>query len=145
MTERCVPVQLTMSRLSVPSRTPLPEGLDAELREAGVFWDAVRVPGDSGERVLAVLDDDCGAVIRDACNRTAYFMVRPGAADAWRFPVEARVRVLGTGSYVVVPPPHCGRSAAVSWTRPVVNGRVLTRSRRLHAVLQNVVAGASAR
>jgi hypothetical protein len=116
-----------------------PAGLDAELMDAGAYCDFVRVPAYLGDRVLAALDEHCGAVIRDPYSHLLYWLIRSGGADSWRFPTEACVRVLGTGSSVLVPPPHCDRSAAVYWARPVRAGRVLTRSRRLHAGMQAVV------
>jgi hypothetical protein len=100
----------------------------------------VRVPGYLGDRVLAALDEHCGAVIRDPYAHLVYFLIRPGAAEDWVFPGEARVRVLGRGSWVGVPPAACFRSPALCWARPVVNGRVLTRSWRLHAAMQRVIA-----
>jgi hypothetical protein len=117
-----------------------PTGLDAELVEAGVHWDAVKMPGYLGDRVLAALDEHAGAVIRDAYAHLVYFLIRPGAADDWRFPDEARVRVLGRGSWVGVPPAECFRSSGLCWARPVVNGRVLTGSWGLHAAMQKVIA-----
>lgn len=130
---------LTASRLAAPSAS-LPAALDAELIDAGAYCDFVRVPGYLGDRVLAVLDEHAGAVIRDRYAHLLYFLIRPGAADDWRFPDEAHVRILGEGSYVLVPPRHCDRSAAVHWARPAVHGHVLTRSRRLHAAMQTVIA-----
>jgi hypothetical protein len=110
--------------------------------DAGAGWDAVRIPEYLGDRILARLDEQCGAVIRDPYNHLLYFLVRPGAADEWTFPDEAHVRMLGSSSAVWVPPVHRDRSPGPHWTRPVVNGRVLTRSRRLHATMQAVIAEA---
>jgi hypothetical protein len=113
--------------------TPLPAGFEAEMREAGVDWDAVSLPAYLGDRVLAELADDCGAVIRDPYAHLLYWLIRPGTAEGRRFPDAARVRVLGKGSCLVVPPVGCDRSAVVYWARPVVNGCLLTGSWRLHA------------
>jgi hypothetical protein len=129
-----------LAALRCPSS--LPAGLDAELMDAGVGWDAVRVPEYLGDRVLARLDRQCGAVIRDPYAALLYFLILPGAADEWTFPDEARVRILGSSSAVLVPPLHLDHSPGPHWVRRVVNGRVLTRSRRLHAAVQAVIADA---
>jgi hypothetical protein len=49
------------------------------------------------------------------------------------------VRILGASTCVYVPPVHCDRSPGPHWTRPVVAGRVLTRSRQLHFAMQSVI------
>lgn len=120
----------------------LPTGCNPELRDAGVNWDAVRLPASLGDRVLAELGDSSGAVIRD--QHVLYFLIRPGGADGWTFPSDAQVRVLGEGSVVVVPPMGCSQESCLCWARPVVNGRVLTRSRVLHCAMQAVIAPAVA-
>lgn len=130
---------LALPRLPAPCAS-LPDGLAAQLIDAGVGWDAVRVPEYLGDRVLAQLDGCCGGVIRDPYSHVLYFLIRPGAGDGWRFPDDAHVRLLGAGSSVYVPPVHCDRSPGPHWTRPVEAGRVLTRSRRLHVALQTVCA-----
>jgi hypothetical protein len=133
-------VQFTMPRPATPLQGALPTGTDVEVLEAGVHWDAVCVPAYLGDRVLTALDTHAGAVIRDPYAHLVYFLILPGAAGDWRFPDEARVRVLGSGSWVGVPPAECFRSSALCWARPVVNGRVLTGSCRLHAAMQTVIA-----
>lgn len=130
---------LTTPGLTALPCTSLPEGLDARLISVGIGWDAVRMPGYLGDRVLAALDEQCGAVIRDPYSHLLYFLIRPGAADEWRFPDEAHVRVLGASSVLLVPPVHWHRSPGPHWARPVVAGRVLTRSPRLHAAMQAVI------
>jgi len=120
----------------------LPTGCDPELRDAGVSWDAVRLPASLGDRVLAELGDTSGAVIRD--QNVRYFLIQPGDADEWMFPPGAQVRVLSEGSVVVVPPVGCSRETCLCWARPVVNGRVLTRSRVLYAAMRAVIAEAVA-
>lgn len=120
----------------------LPVGPRAEPRDGGVSWDAVRMPAYLGDRVLAALRMRTGGVIRDPYQHRLYFFVTPCAADEWRFPEDAHVRILGAGSCVVFPPSYCDRAADVYWTRPVVNGRLLTGSRRLHAAMQGVIGQA---
>ncbi|NLU75662.1 hypothetical protein HCC61_23905 [Streptomyces sp. HNM0575] len=78
-------------------------------------------------------------MIRDPYAHVLYWLIRPGAADGWRFPDEAHVRILGKGSYVVVPPVGCDRSTVVYWARPIVNDRVLTCTWRLHTALRTVI------
>jgi hypothetical protein len=129
---------LTLLTSSAPHLT-LPAGPDPEVQAAGVSWDAVRVPGYLGDRVLAALGEHCGAVIRDPYGHLLYWLIEPGTGDDWVFPDEAHVRILGHGSWVGVPPAECFRSAVLCWARPVRSGRVLTRSRRLHAAMQSVI------
>jgi hypothetical protein len=112
--------------------------------DAGAGWDAVRIPEYLGDRILARLDEQCGAVIRDPYQHILYFLVRPGTADGWTFPDEAQVRILGASCSVYVPPVHRDRSPGPHWTRPVVADRVLTTSRRLHAAMQAVIGDALA-
>ncbi|WP_055484556.1 hypothetical protein [Streptomyces sp. WMMB 322] len=102
-------------------------------------WDAVRLPAYLGDRVLARLGDDCGAVIRDPYAHLLYWLIKPGTADDWSFSDEAQVRILGKGSCVVVPPVDCDRSAVVYWARPIVNGRILTSSWPLYAAVRTVI------
>jgi hypothetical protein len=116
-----------------------PSGLDAELVSAGRWWDAVRVPVYLGERVLDLLNDASGAVIRDPYGPAyLYWLVRPGAADGWTLPEVAGVRVLGAASYVVVPPRDPVRPDGLGWAVPFRPGRYLTDAVRLHAALAKV-------
>lgn len=64
----------------------LPPGPGPEVQAAGVHWDAVKVRGYLGDRVLAALDEHCGAVIRDPHARLVYFLIRPGAAEGLSSP-----------------------------------------------------------
>lgn len=132
-------MQLTTHNLGT-ALLSLPSGMDVEVREAGVQWDAVCAPAYLGDRALAALDEDTGAVIRDPYNHLLYWLVRCGAADHWRFPEEAHLRILGRGSWVGVPPRERVRSAAAHWVRLPVPGRELTPPHSLHAALQVVIA-----
>lgn len=123
------------------SWTP-PPGPDAELTEAGVWWDAVRVPGYLGDRVLERLGDAGGAVIRDPQAHRLHWLVTPGAADGWRIPDVAGVHVLGAASWVSVPPAGRLCSAGPHWAVPVTAGCGLTDADLLHRALAGVVAEA---
>lgn len=111
-----------------------PTGTDAKVCAAGVHWDAVRLPAYLGDRVLALLDEDSGGVIRDPYGHYLYWLVRPGTADDWMRAAEP-VRVLGAGSWVVVPPAGCVRSTGPHWARVAEYGRLLTDVRRLSAAI----------
>ncbi|MGH3309101.1 MAG: hypothetical protein ACRDP3_00670 [Streptomyces sp.] len=117
-------------------------GLDTELVKASVWWDALRAPAYLGDRVLAQLGDECGAVIRDPYAHRLYWLISPGTAAGWHFPEVARVQVLGAASWVAVPPRDRVRLPGLHWARPVEDGRVLTDPDTLYATLTAVIADA---
>lgn len=101
---------------------------------AGRDWDAVRVPRSIGERVLAKLGADTGAVIADSMARLLYWLVRVGAADDWELPPGRSVFVRTSGTYVAVPGP-----LAISgpvWRIPVSANGVHTDAERLRTILE---------
>lgn len=98
--------------------TSLPAGPHAEAQDAYVSWDAVteaRAPNSHRLYLFGSLD----------------------SANARRFPDDAHVHVPGKGSCAVLSSRGCDRAADVFWARLVVNGRMLTGSRRLYAVTQD--------
>ncbi|MGH3116994.1 MAG: hypothetical protein ACRDP3_05790 [Streptomyces sp.] len=103
-------------------------------------WDAVRLPAYLGDRVLAVLGDQGGAVIRDPCAHRLYWLVRSGSAASWKFPGNAHVQVLGPASWVTVPPRDRVRSAGPHWVMPIDESRLLTNPCRLRTALTSVIA-----
>ncbi|MDT3397438.1 hypothetical protein RKE29_12390 [Streptomyces sp. B1866] len=111
---------------------------DHEARPAGGAWDAVRVPVPLGERTLAVLRERTGAVVEDSGRAVLYWFVRPYAASGWDL---AEVRVLGTGSFVVLPAVHVTDGSLPRWrVRPRL-GCLLTHPAHLRAALQLAVRG----
>lgn len=117
-----------------------PSGLDSELTQAGTQWDAVRAPAYFGDRVMEGLGDECGAVIRDPHAQRMYWLIRPGTAASWVFPGIAYVRVLGTASWVAVPPRDRVCSPGMHWAKPVTERSPLTSSAALYTALSAVIA-----
>ncbi|MGH3313071.1 MAG: hypothetical protein ACRDP3_21210 [Streptomyces sp.] len=138
MSNRTVPRE----QVAVPERSFPPAGLNSELTQAGVWWDAVRVPAYLGDRVLARLGEDCGAVIRDPYAHRLYWLIRTGAAKGWMFPAVAHVQILGAGSWLTVPPRDRVVSTGPHWARLAVGDRLLTDPELLHAALTAVIADA---
>ncbi|MGH3310160.1 MAG: hypothetical protein ACRDP3_06195 [Streptomyces sp.] len=124
------------------TRWALPSGPDAELTETGVWWDAVRAPAYLGDRVLARLGEDCGAVVRDPYGHRLYWLISTGTAASWRFPDVALVQILSTASWVTVPPRDRVSSTGPHWARPVTDSRPLTDPDLLHEALSAVIADA---
>ncbi len=119
----------------VPEPWVPPAGPAVELVAAGRYWDAVRVRADVGERVIKRLADTSGAVIQDSYGSVFYWLVTPGAADAWDLPPE-QVVPLGVATFVAVPPPQfTDESRRLRWIRPLTVSRCLTDPTLLHDAL----------
>ncbi|GAA2389777.1 hypothetical protein GCM10010420_11900 [Streptomyces glaucosporus] len=127
----------------------LPYGGTHRAVPAGVWWDAVRMPGRAGLRVLDAMlrygDRPPGPVIGDLPGEAGpgvpgeeweeweersrvYFLIPPRAADRWELP---GARVLGRGSYVVVPDAAGLRPPGLHWLVPPAADRCLTSVRSL--------------
>ncbi|MEV8593378.1 hypothetical protein ACIHFC_14075 [Streptomyces sp. NPDC052013] len=104
---------------------------------AGQWWDAVRVPLAVGTEALRNLGSETGAVIEDGFGGILYWLVVPGSAADWRLP---RVRVLGRGSHVAVPPPHRVDGPGLHWRVPPAHGRDTTVAPRLHTALLDAMS-----
>ncbi|MEU8541172.1 hypothetical protein AB0C52_14495 [Streptomyces sp. NPDC048717] len=81
-----------------------------QLRKAGIHFDAVRVDGDDGRRLLTWMagltgDDPGPVVIEESGRRGVYFLVAPGstAHRLWPPGVTPFNRTPGHVSYVPVP------------------------------------------
>ncbi|MGW2324846.1 hypothetical protein ACWC5C_03655 [Streptomyces sp. NPDC001700] len=70
----------------------------------GRWWDAVRVEESIGERTLALLGDESGAVIQDRCN-TFYWLILCGTASSWKLrQAYVLTAAEGVATYLGVPP-----------------------------------------
>ncbi|WP_410538482.1 GGDEF domain-containing protein [Streptomyces sp. KL2] len=138
----------------------LPYGGTHRAVPAGTWWDAVRIPGRTGLRVLDALlrhgDRPPGPVIADlpaeggvpggvpegGWDRSRmYFLIPPRAAERWELP---GTRVLGRGSYVVVPDAASTRPPGLHWMVPPAADRRLTSIRALRAALEAAEGAAPA-
>lgn len=121
----------------------LPPGRIVELRPAGEWWDAIRVPRALGEPVLTALGPSCGAVIEDPSGALLYFLVRPGDAAGWSVPAGCGVLVHGHTAHVAVPGPQ--RTAGPHWRVPPTRTRCLTPAGPLREALGTAIDAASGR
>ncbi|MGW7519159.1 hypothetical protein ACWGJ2_26590 [Streptomyces sp. NPDC054796] len=115
-----------------------PTGVAAELLPAGVFWDAAVVPVYLGDRVLARLGRESGAVIRDPYGNRLTWLVPPGATRGWVIPETSWVQLLSTTQYLTIPPAWCTRSMSPHWLRGWAE-HGLTDARLLYVVLDAVI------
>lgn len=110
------------------------------MRPAGQWWDAVRVPRNLGESVLAALGPDCGAVIEDPGGALLYWLVPPGEAAGWQTRPGSGVYVHGAATHLAVPGPQ--RTAGPHWRVPPTRTRCLTDPVSLRRALAVFDAGA---
>lgn len=111
-----------------------PPNDSVELVAAGCSWDAVRAQSSIGARVLERLGEDSGAVIADGSAAILYWLVHPGAADAWELP-QPFVEIRGVASYIAVPPVTYTDGSGLRWATPLAPTRYLTDPELLHAAL----------
>ncbi|MGW7515443.1 hypothetical protein ACWGJ2_07595 [Streptomyces sp. NPDC054796] len=115
-----------------------PTGVAAELLPAGVHWDGVAVPAYLGDRVLARLGRESGAVIRDPYGHRLTWLVPPGTTGGWVIPEITCVQLLSVTQHLTVPPDWCTRSAFTHWARGWAE-HGLTDARLLYVVLDAVI------
>ncbi|MCG3041177.1 GGDEF domain-containing protein [Streptomyces fenghuangensis] len=159
---RPAPLRPGPFRVIPPAARPswLPYGGTHRAVPAGTWWDAVRVPGRTGLLVLDALlrhgDRPPGPVIADLPGEAGgpgeapeggwersrtYFLIPPRAAERWELP---GARVLGRGSYVVVPDAASVRPPGLHWIVPPAADRRLTSIRALHEALEAARAAEAA-
>jgi len=134
-------------------RTPVwtpPRGDDVEMIEVGHYWDVVRAPADIGERALALLGDETGAVIAD--YGLMYWLIPAGRAQTWqlrRREIYALNAERAGVTYVGVPPAAQTTGPRLHWQIPIGPDRYLTDADRLREALSRAVSepaeGATAR
>jgi len=135
----------------------LPYGGTHRAVAAGTWWDAVRMPGPLGHRVLQALlrhgDGPPGPVIADprggpggpgqqepggpGVRSRLYFLVPPRTVARWEVP---GTRARAHGSYVVVPDAPSVRPPGPHWLVPPAADRRLTPLRTLREALEAVEA-----
>ncbi|MGW7515658.1 hypothetical protein ACWGJ2_08690 [Streptomyces sp. NPDC054796] len=96
------------------------------------------VPSYLGDRVLARLGRESGAVIRDPYGYRLIWLTYPGATKGWVVAAISCVQLLSTTQYLTIPPGWCTRSASPHWVRPWAE-HGLTDARLLHVVLDAVI------
>ncbi|WP_461015696.1 hypothetical protein, partial [Streptomyces daliensis] len=96
------------------------------------------IPSYLGDRVLARLGRESGAVIRDPYGRRLTWLVPPHATEGWVVPETSWVQLLSTTQHVTVPPGWCTRSASPHWIRSWAD-HGLTDARLLYVVLDAVI------
>ncbi|MEU6544778.1 hypothetical protein [Streptomyces sp. NPDC046859] len=88
------------------------------LLAAGRFWDVLIVPDELGLRVADLLDElpllDRGPCLLDTRRRRVGFLLPPEPRTVW---VGTGVRLLGAGTWIAAPAPHC-RWGALRWLIP---------------------------
>ncbi|MEU1471547.1 hypothetical protein ABZ434_25420 [Streptomyces sp. NPDC005761] len=89
------------------------------LRHAGIHFDAVRIIGILGEQVAYELmqftDFRAGPIVRSRIgDRSMCFLLRPGSARAYRWPVGAEALVREGAAFVGVPAVH-GLTYPLDW------------------------------
>ncbi|WP_327709583.1 hypothetical protein OG912_13805 [Streptomyces sp. NBC_00464] len=89
------------------------------LRHAGIHFDAVRIIGILGEQVayevMQFTDFQAGPIVRSRIGeRSMYFLLPPGSARAYRWPVGAEALVREGAAFVGVPAVH-GLTYPLDW------------------------------
>ncbi|MBL1100160.1 hypothetical protein [Streptomyces coffeae] len=112
-----------------------PAATDVEPLRVGESWDAVRVSPPVGERALALLGDDTGAVIQDA-HGTFYWLVAIGSAASWHLRgTRVLCELVDEVTYLGVPPADWHDGPRIHWRVPLGPDRYLTNARLLWEAL----------
>jgi len=103
-----------------------PTGHTTVALQAGTWWDAVRVADSIGERALAILGAESGAVIQDSSS-TLYWLIPCGTAGFWTpRHVDVLTAAEGVATYLGVPPVNRLAKPGSYWRRPFTRDRYLT-------------------
>ncbi|MFJ8995643.1 hypothetical protein ACIRQH_35210 [Streptomyces sp. NPDC102279] len=117
--------------------TRLPSTTGWSLQDAGVDWDAIRVPRSVGASAVAILGTRCGAVVEDSMNGAVYFFTPVGTAEVWTVDTT---RALGAGSAVTIPPTRRVQGPGAFWLMCPGEDRWLTDPAALTAALADACA-----
>ncbi|MFH0175586.1 hypothetical protein ACIA6D_07145 [Streptomyces cacaoi] len=113
--------------------TQLPSAAGCVLQDAGLEWDAIRVPRQTGLAAVAVLGPQCGAVVESGDSRSVvYFFVPRGTASDWEL---ENTKALGRGSSVTIPPPRRTQGPGPHWRMCPGPHRLITDANALHTAL----------
>lgn len=113
-----------------------PRGSDTCLMEAGLSWDAVRVPAWLSRAVLPLMNES-GAIIEDG-RGVWYWLVATGTANGWD--LGPRVQVLGAATWIAVPPASRTYRPGVRWVIAPGGGQeALTNSATLLRALKRAL------
>ncbi|MFI9756672.1 hypothetical protein ACIHFB_01890 [Streptomyces sp. NPDC051963] len=106
------------------------------LLAAGRFWDVLVVPEDLGLRVAELLEElpllNPGPCLLDARRRHVGFLLPPEPHAVW---IGTGLRLLGRGTWIAAPAPHC-RWGALRWLVPPDGTGTLTMPEVLEVALQ---------
>ncbi|MGC9535988.1 hypothetical protein [Streptomyces sp. UG1] len=106
------------------------------LLEAGRFWDVLIVPEELGLRVADLLEElallESGPCLLDARRRHVGFLLPPEPQTVW---IGTGVRLLGAGTWIAAPAPHC-RWGALRWLVPPDGTGALNMPEVLEVALQ---------
>ncbi|MDO0917033.1 hypothetical protein QQM39_41415 [Streptomyces sp. DT2A-34] len=106
------------------------------LLAAGRFWDVLIVPEELGLRVADLLEElpllDSGPCLLDTRRRHVGFLLPPEPQTLW---IGTGVRLLGAGTWIAAPAPHC-RWGALRWLVPPDGTGRLTMPEVLEVALQ---------
>ncbi|WP_432589924.1 hypothetical protein ABVG11_34180 [Streptomyces sp. HD1123-B1] len=115
-----------------------PPATDVEPLPAGRWWDAVRATPPVGERALALLGNDTGAVIQDSYG-TLYWLIAIGSAASWHLRgTRVLCELADESTYLGVPPADWTEPThrcRTYWRVPLAADRYLTDTRTLRQAL----------
>ncbi|MGP4005838.1 hypothetical protein [Streptomyces sp. 4N124] len=106
------------------------------LLAAGRFWDVLVVPEELGLRVAELLEElpllNPGPCLLDTRRRHVGFLLPPEPYAVW---IGTGLRLLGRGTWIAAPAPHC-RWGALRWIVPPDGTGTLTMPEVLEVALQ---------
>jgi hypothetical protein len=118
--------------------TRLPSAAGCTLEDAGLDWDAIRVPRTVGATAVVILGSRCGAVVDDPLSAALYFFTPVGTAARWAM---AGTRALGDGAAVTIPPARRTEGRGPHWRVCPGDDGWITDPHALKAALEDSGAG----